>query len=177
MTLIATNQNGRIPPIPFADLFRNALLSECRLTMERVCNEVMSALGAEFHPASEADEVSVPGTISTPDEEADDYAAERKRCLRLGTETQVRNSKKNVIPRMMMLDMDFGGNLKADSVCARFHFNRDIYHEYKKTALAIYRCYKGFGGTLDITRTCQAAKICYQTFKSYVTIMKEGFHA
>lgn len=182
MTLIATSPNfPAMPPTSFAEAFKAYLISEAKSKIEEICREVFASLDASVTASTqpEIQREEMPEGVE-PEDCADgehDYVSLRKNALLKGAEMQIRNSKAYVIPRMMMLDADFGGNLNANSVCARFNFNRDIYHEYKKTTLAIYRCSKEFGGNMNLTETCKAAKICRQTLDSYMRIMKEGFNA
>lgn len=182
MTLIATNPGfPTVQPSSFAEAFKAYLISEAKSKIEEICREVFASLDASIASATPSEiEVAECSEGVEPKQRTGDehnYVGLRKNCLLKGTEMQIRNSKAYVIPRMMMLDADFGGNLNANSVCARFNFNRDIYHEYKKTALAIYRCSKDFGGKMNLTDTCKVAKVCRQTLDSYMRIMKEGFNA
>lgn len=178
MTLVLSNPanpNSIAPTASFAELFRTALLSECQATMERVCNEVMNAI--EMACKQGKPEVSTPGTIQfqAPDTSASEEACPSMRAR--AAEAQRNSALARVLPRMMMLDMDFGGNLTGDSVCQRFGFSRKRYSLYKRNALAIWRCYKVFGGELGFSKTCKTAKVSRNTAYRYIKIMKEGFNA
>lgn len=197
MTLIATNPGFPVaPPSNFAEVFKSWLLQEAKARIEEICREVLSSLDSSMSP-SEAPvgaPDNVDGFVLTTNENASETSrrAEHKvseplvvlptRMNKHGGHPAAiagnkRNTLSNVIPRMMMLDADFGGNLSSDEVCRRFKFTRKRYHEYKKTALAIWRCYKIFGGQMNYDQTARAAHISNNTMYRYVKIMKEGFNA
>lgn len=191
MTLIATNPSLPTSQTPnFAEVFRAFLLSEAKNRIEEVCNEVLAALNASLtatapvvdtqatEPRNASEAHSEPSTAKV----SEPIMILPTRGKRGGATPSTiagakRNALHNVVPRMMMLDSDFGGNLAADEVCHRFKFSRKRYHEYKKVALAIWRCHKAFGGQMDYLQTAKAAQISHNTLYRYIKIMKEGFNA
>lgn len=175
MTLIATRPTTPIvPPASLTEMFRATLLSECQATIERVCNEAMSAIEAACGviPAAKAE---VPEAEVIPAEPRKHPCSEKK--LHAFGEMNDKRKLSFIIPRMMMLDMDFGGTLTSDSVCERFRISRKLYHRVKKNVLAIKRLHKNFGGKMNSVQTAEIAQLHEVTVCNYLKIMKEGFNA
>lgn len=173
MTLIATRPTTPIvPPASLAEMFRATLLSECQSTIERVCNEAMSAIEAACGVIPAAKDPEAEMIPAVPCKRP---CSEKK--LRALKEMVDKRKLDFVIPRMMMLDMDFGGTLNSDSVCERFRISRKFYHRVKKNVLAIQRLHKDFGGKMNSANTAEAAQVCEDTVVRYLKIMKEGFNA
>lgn len=185
--------NPAIPVNALNEFLRSRMIEECKSTVIRVAEEAMqeitkalSAFGvpAQAAPIVAAEAPVVPNEptpavpeVSKPETIQPKAVKQYKRKGYAGcVEANKRNSLASVLPAMLKYDRDFGGTLSPEGVCHAFRFSTRVYNKYKKKVLIIRRCYKVFGGEMNMKQAMAASGVQGGAFARYVKHIKEGLN-